>query len=284
MTRKPVARSRITTPRYRLAGWRLVVLAIALVLCGGGRKADLAAQAGPLPGKSAAAFQLSVEQPPVSPASLAAANVAYAAILQSNPSAQPQNTAAAEDHDDVRDISWWLGKGRAREAIWAIVMWANLLAVLYALYYWAFRRNGGFLPPLLRGRSEQIHKDLGAADRALAEATERLRQVEARLASLQDDIASLRKQAAGEAEIEYQRILREGQAEAERMAAFARNEVEAMTRAARLELKRFAADLAVTIAEQRLRSRMTPENDRRVVQTATALIHNPGSGNGKRQT
>src|SRR5437660_4570266 len=96
-----------------------------------------------------------------------------------------------------------------------------------------------------------------AKERQAAE--ERAAEVDRRLANLEAEIASLRAHAQEEAEAETQRLAQHTAAEIARIQARAEQEIVSAGKAARLELKRHAAELAIALADQKIRARMTPE-------------------------
>jgi F0F1-type ATP synthase membrane subunit b/b' len=91
------------------------------------------------------------------------------------------------------------------------------------------------------------------------EAEARAAEVDRRLANLEAEIAALRAESGKEEEAEAGRFGRHTAAEIAKTQAQAEQEIAAAGKAARLELKRYCADLAVGLAEQKIRARMTPE-------------------------
>jgi F-type H+-transporting ATPase subunit b len=82
--------------------------------------------------------------------------------------------------------------------------------------------------------------------------------VEARLARLQADVQLLKDEAMKESEAEKARGRAETAAALAKIRAHAEQEIEAAAKSARLELKRYAAQLAISLAEQKIRARMNP--------------------------
>jgi F-type H+-transporting ATPase subunit b len=105
----------------------------------------------------------------------------------------------------------------------------------------------------------KIRKDIVEAGEVRKEAETRAAEVERRLANLEAEIAALRAESGKEAEAEAGRFGRHTAAEIAKTQANAEQEIAAAGKAARLELKRYCADLAVRLAEQKIRARMTPE-------------------------
>jgi F-type H+-transporting ATPase subunit b len=133
--------------------------------------------------------------------------------------------------------------------------WANFLVLAGGLGFLI----GKNAPAFFAARSQQIGKDMAEA-RAEREAAEaRAAEVDRRLANLESEIASLRAQSRQEAEAETERLARHTAAEIAKIQAHAEQEIVSAGKAARLELKRHAAELAIGLAEQKIRARLTPE-------------------------
>jgi F-type H+-transporting ATPase subunit b len=121
---------------------------------------------------------------------------------------------------------------------------------------WLAAKHGG---PLLAARSREIGEGLAAGKKAKTEADARAAQVQAKLANLETDVAGLRTSAKEEREREADRIRRETEAEIARIRSQAELEIESAGKLARLEVQRAAAKLAIELAEEKVRARMSPE-------------------------
>jgi F-type H+-transporting ATPase subunit b len=189
------------------------------------------------------------------PAILVAAGLAalpsLALAQEAHPPAEAHEAHGAEGKKEAE------GEGGALE-LWK---WANF-AVLAGGLGFLIGKNAG---PMFAARSKQIRKDLIEADEARKEAEARASAVERRLANLEAEVAALRSEAAREAQSETERLQRQTAAEMEKIQAHALSEIAGAGKAARLELKRYSAELAVGLAEKKIRDRMTPE-------TETALV------------
>lgn len=133
--------------------------------------------------------------------------------------------------------------------------WLNF-AILAAILGWIVVKQGA---PALRSRSKQIEEGLAAGHKAKAEADARAAEVEARLAGLEKEISSMRTNAAAERELEAERIRLNTQDEIGRIQRQCAQELESLGKLARLEVQRAAARLAMELAEQKVRARMSPE-------------------------
>jgi F0F1-type ATP synthase membrane subunit b/b' len=119
----------------------------------------------------------------------------------------------------------------------------------------------------MKARRESIRKELMRAQEERAAALAKLEEVNARLARLDEETAALRAQATAEAEQERARIARATEEEARKLQEQAQREIERAGKAARLELRRYAAEQSVGLAEELLRRDMRPEDDARLVQS-----------------
>jgi F-type H+-transporting ATPase subunit b len=133
--------------------------------------------------------------------------------------------------------------------------WANFVVLAGALGYMI----GKNAPSFFAARSEQIGKEMAEAGKERQAPEERAAEVDRRLANLEAEIASLRVHAQEEAEAETQRLARHTAAEIAKIQAHAEQEIVSAGKAARLELKRHAGELAIGLAEQKIRARLTPE-------------------------
>ncbi|MGH9481171.1 MAG: hypothetical protein ACRD1L_03680 [Terriglobales bacterium] len=171
---------------------------------------------------------------------------------------------------DIRDVSWWLPHGAVRGLIWMAVLALNLAVLVWFLYKVLFRGAGWSIPKALRDRGRGIEERIGGAERSHREAEARLAAIEARVAGLPAAVAALQREAEAEAAGEYQRLVEASRQDAERILRQGRQEMEAAAKLAQKELKGLAAALAVDLAAQRIRERLTPEQDEAVVRNALA--------------
>ena len=134
-----------------------------------------------------------------------------------------------------------------RSAYWLAI--ALNFAVIAGAIIWFVKSK---LPGMFRARSESIRKTMEEAQRASADAGRRLSEIEGRLSKLDSAIAAMRSQAETEAASEEQRIKAAAEEEARKIVESAGQEVEAAARLAQRDLKAFAAELAVSLAEKRI--------------------------------
>jgi F-type H+-transporting ATPase subunit b len=147
------------------------------------------------------------------------------------------------------------GRNAAVDSATEIFKWINFVIVA-GVIFWVFRKK---LPPVFRKKAEAIGSAIIIATSAKAAADAQLRDAETRLANLQKEVAELRTAAEREAAAEIARLRAVTQSDAQKIAAAAEAEIEAAERAARLELKALAANLAVDGAEALLIRQLTPQ-------------------------
>jgi F-type H+-transporting ATPase subunit b len=172
-------------------------------------------------------------------------------LLAAAPFAMP----AAPQHPAEEPAGKAHESGEGEHAGLEIWKWANF-AVLAGIIVWAVNKNAG---PFFDGRTRQIKKNLIEADDLRQQAEGRAADVDRRLSNLEAEIADLRGRSAREAEAESERLSRATAAEIAKLQAQAEQEIDGAGKAARLELKRYSAELAIGLAEQKIRARLTPE-------------------------
>jgi F-type H+-transporting ATPase subunit b len=156
--------------------------------------------------------------------------------------AAPQDSAAQKQDAEQGDKwIWW--------------KWANFLILAGGLGYLI----GKNVPPLFQKQSTEIKSALAEAAKIKQEATAYAASVETRLANLQDEIQHLRESAHSEMIAESERIRRDTEHHLQRIREQSVQEIELMTRAAKDELRKYAAELAIGLAEERIRFRMNSE-------------------------
>lgn len=138
---------------------------------------------------------------------------------------------------------------------WLGWKWANFLILAAGLGY-LIRKHA---PAFFQQRSQEIRQGISEATKTKQEAEVRAAAMERRLAGLESEIAALRAGAREEIAAEGGRISRETMHRLQRIQAQSAQEIELMSRAAGAELRKYSAELALDLAQQRIRSRMTPD-------------------------
>jgi len=122
---------------------------------------------------------------------------------------------------------------------------------------------GKRMPMLLRKRSQKVRDDLESARKVTQDANARLSAVEAKLSSLDQEIARFRSEVEQQIAQDEQRSKAAFEEESARIVASAEQEIGVAAAQARRGLRHFAADLAVERAAKQLV--LTPETDRALI-------------------
>ncbi len=108
------------------------------------------------------------------------------------------------------------------------------------------------LPAMFRSRTQEIQKGIQEARQASEDAGRRLKDIELRLSRLDSDIAEMQKRAESEARMEEERIRASIDEEKHKIVETAEQEIGQVASAARRDLQKYAAELAVEIAKKRI--------------------------------
>ena len=158
-----------------------------------------------------------------------------------NQESQPaQDSHTAEEKDE---------SGQSNESLYKVINFAILVG---ALTFLLRKPLSGFFAQ----RTSEIQASLEEGRKALKDSEARLKQVEEKMNGLEAAIAALRAEAEQEEEAELNRLREAAKAEAERIVVTAQDEIEGAGRVARLELKRYAAEQAIRLAEEHLRQHL----------------------------
>jgi F-type H+-transporting ATPase subunit b len=157
------------------------------------------------------------------------------------------------------------GKGARRELFYKLI---NLALLVGTLGYFLRKPLAGFFTE----RSASIRKGLGEGRKALEVSQAQLKTVEEKLQHLEEEIAAFRASAGREMEAERQRLKLAAAAEAEKILQSARAQTEVAVRAAKLELKSYAAEQAVGLAEEIIRRRLDEAGRNQLVSEFLAQV------------
>lgn len=182
---------------------------------------------------------------------------------------EPEKKApeTAESHGEAADEK---GEGEGME-MWK---WANFAVLAIALGYMANKHGG----PFFAARSQQIRKDMLEAAETRRQAEARAAEVDRRLANLDAEIANLRAESQKEAAAETERLTRHAADELGKVQAHTEREIADAGKAARKELQVYSAHLAITLAAQKVRGRMTPAVQDVLVDSFMRDLEKPASG------
>ena len=121
------------------------------------------------------------------------------------------------------------------------------------------------LAEFFRSRTAAIEKGLDEGRKALEASQARLQAVEEKLRGLEKEIAEFKATAAQEMEAERQRLQQTSAEEAARILEAARAQTATAVRGAKVELKTYAAEKAVALAEELIRTRLDDAGRQRLV-------------------
>jgi ATP synthase F0 subunit b len=180
-----------------------------------------------------------------------AASPVQADAQEATPAAHPAGAEASQEAAEPAADSW-------KPVIAKAVNFALLVGIL-----------GYFLrAPLmayLDGRIGKVREDLVTAAQTRETAVRALAEIDAKLKALPAEIEALKHRGAEDLIAERARIEQDAQAERQRMLEQTRREIEMRLSVARRELLELAANLAVNVASERIRTTITPEDQARLV-------------------
>jgi F0F1-type ATP synthase membrane subunit b/b' len=101
--------------------------------------------------------------------------------------------------------------------------------------------------------------------KALADADQRLSVIEAKMKSMDEEMASLRQAALRESAAERERIEQAAAVDAGKVLAAAEQEIDAAVKNARQELRVYTSELALGLAEKNIRASLTPASEKRIL-------------------
>jgi F0F1-type ATP synthase membrane subunit b/b' len=149
--------------------------------------------------------------------------------------------------------------------LWQLVNLAGFLAVM--LYFIARP-----LAAMFRNRQLAVEERLREAKELRAEAARLGAEVHERMARLDQEIAEIRARGVAEGEAERTALSEKGDREVERVRREAEEEIGRRLAAARLELRKVAADLTAGAAREMLAGEITDEDRRRLLEEGVALL------------
>ena len=146
------------------------------------------------------------------------------------------------------------------------ILWEMGIKILDVaiIAFFGFKLLSKPIAQAMADRSAAVRRSLEEATAGRREAEARLAEFQTKAAALDSEIEALRSQAAADMERERTTLINEGKAAAEHVAQHARETIRQEVAKARAELHREAADLAVRLAEEHVRSTMTAADQQRL--------------------
>lgn len=140
--------------------------------------------------------------------------------------------------------------------------YGNLGAFLVQLLNFAIYGAGlffllkGALSAMFKARKEELVTLLARAERDKAEGAAQMKDMEAKMAGLEGELAGILAKAEADAEAEKEHVLEAARAEATQILAQAQTEIGHQKRQAEQELRALVAELAIEGAGQRLEAKL----------------------------
>jgi F-type H+-transporting ATPase subunit b len=167
----------------------------------------------------------------------------------------------------------WIARhtGLSNNAAYWLCVLLNFAIVFFSLAFLLRKK----LPGVFRSRTALIQQRLEEARKTSEEARRRLNEVEGRLARLDVEITDMRREADENAQAEEKRVLAGVADECRRIMESAEQEIAMAANAARRDLKAYAAELAVVLAEKKIK--VAKDTDQSLVREFTAHLGKDGN-------
>jgi F-type H+-transporting ATPase subunit b len=204
-------------------------------------------------------------------------------IFAQQPSERPATPVQPKGHAEAvgkrESVSETAQEGAEAENLrYAGWKWANF-AILAIVLGYLVKKN---VPQYFRARSEEIQREISEANRLRRDAETRVARIEMRLSALHSEIQQIRQEAHAEMSKERDRILKDADQHVGRLRVQAEQEIEAISKHASQELKAQAAELAITLASDRIRGRMSERTDAGLVHKFVRQLDTYADGRGAR--
>ena len=174
------------------------------------------------------------------------ASVLAFAQHESAPAGEHKSEAAGEKHEQEPNILW---------------KWFNFAILAGGLGYLAAKNA----PAFFKSRTQEIQRGIADAAEMRQEADQRATAMDKRMANLEAEIAGLRAHAKSEIAAEANRVGAETAELLAKIQAHAEREIASAAKGATLQLKAYSAKLALELAEEKLRVRMTAATDKELI-------------------
>ncbi len=162
---------------------------------------------------------------------------------------------------------------------WIVWKWVNFAILVGGLGYLVAKTA----PAYFKSRSDEIQRALVEATREIKDAEAKAANLDLRLAGIQTEVENLRSDARAEMAAEGERIRTETERHLKRIQEQTVQEIALMSRSARDELRKYSAGLALDLAEQRIRSSMTPGLQEVLVDSFVHDLHRLGPDARKKE-
>jgi F-type H+-transporting ATPase subunit b len=174
----------------------------------------------------------------------------------------------------VTSVAFASGGGEEHTPLWKEYMWKilNFLLLFVVLYKFAKKPLADFL----QKRSETIAKTLQEAKAAREAAEKALREVEGRLKTKDAEIEAIIAAAKRSGELERNTIIEESARLKEKIVEQAKTNIEFELKQAKEIIKAEAVELAMELAEKKLKERLTIDEQERLLDDSLVKIGGKG--------
>ncbi len=148
---------------------------------------------------------------------------------------------------------------------WKII---NFLLIAAIIVYFARKPFAQFL----KGRTEAIQKSLDEARTARELSEKALRDVEERLRLKDQEIAGIIAASTRSGEVEREALIKEAERMSRKVMEQARANVDFELKRARDAIRQEAAELAVELAERKLKEKLTPGEQKKLLEESLAKL------------
>jgi F-type H+-transporting ATPase subunit b len=181
---------------------------------------------------------------------------------QAHPPAQPATHGSADSQAAHGETA----EGEHAEGILPLIAKVINFAVMAGVLVYFLKAP---VTNYLASRGVAIRQDLVSASDMRAAASHQLAEIDRKLKSLPAELEALKQRGAEDVRAEQARITAAAAAERQRLLEQTRREIDMRLRIARRELIELGAQLAVDVAEQRIKRAITPEDQLRLVDRYT---------------
>ncbi|MSO20088.1 MAG: hypothetical protein EXQ56_06420 [Acidobacteria bacterium] len=209
---------------------------------------------------TASAHELSASHTHDAPAQPAFSLFTAPLMAQEHPpsgEAATEHPAAASEHAAEGEHA-----GGEEHSLFAEVSHYLNFAVLAGLIIYGIKKG---LIPFLNERARLIREDMLRSSEAIEQSNLRLKAMEERMGNLDRELAKMKQSGMEEARLERARIEKEAETEATKILANASMEMESAVKAARQELQGFASELALNVAERKIKESLTPQSEKLIL-------------------
>ncbi len=158
------------------------------------------------------------------------------------------------------------GEGGWNAPLWGLPTWIWMvfnLCVVAFIFYRLLRKSA---PSFFRNRAEEIQKALNKALREKEDALARLKEVEEKMAKLDDEVKAIEEEALATAEAEKERLAADAEVARERIRKEASEEIERRLQEARRDLRKYSAGLVEDAARELLAREIQDKDEERLIE------------------